>query len=217
MNREATVQELGKHRVSAIIRTDDRTTAWKAIAAVVRGGFRVVEFTLTTPGALELIREYAANPDLVVGAGTVLTTAQVHESVEAGARFIVSPITDPEVIAAARKLGAATIPGTFTPTEMMAAHRAGADIVKLFPAPADIPRWIIQVRNPLPHLRIFPTAGVDEENFIPILNAGAFGVGFVASMFPAGELKNGDFSAIEERARRVIGKLPGLRQATQSV
>lgn len=207
MNREQTVLDLGTHRVSAIIRTDDRTTAFKAIAAVVRGGFRVVEFTLTTPGALDLIREFAAEKDLVVGAGTVLTTEAAHQSVEAGARFLVSPIMDPAIIAEARKLDVASIPGTHTPTEMMAAVRAGADIVKLFPAPADIPRYVSQVRAPLPQLKIFPTAGVDEDNFISILRAGAFGVGLVASLFPATELKGGDFTAIEERARRVVERL----------
>jgi 2-dehydro-3-deoxyphosphogluconate aldolase/(4S)-4-hydroxy-2-oxoglutarate aldolase len=207
MNREQTVLDLGTHRISAIIRTDDRRTAFEAIAAVVRGGFRVVEFTLTTPGALDLIREFSSDRDLVVGAGTVLTAAAAHQSVEAGARFLVSPIMDPEIIAEARKLDVASIPGTHTPTEMMAAVRAGADIVKLFPAPADIPRYLGQVRAPLPHLRIFPTAGVDEDNFIPILRAGAFGVGLVASLFPAAELKAGDFTAIEERARRVVARL----------
>jgi 2-dehydro-3-deoxyphosphogluconate aldolase/(4S)-4-hydroxy-2-oxoglutarate aldolase len=207
MNREQTVQKLGSLRLSAIIRSDDRTIAHKAIAAAVRGGFRAVEFTLTTPGALDLIREFSGEENLLVGAGTVLTPAAAAQSVEAGAAFLVSPITDPIVLAEARRLDVASIPGTFTPTEMITAVRAGADIVKLFPAPADIPTYITQIRNPLPDLKIFPTAGVNEENFLSILAAGAFGVGFVASLFPARDLKEGNFQMVEERARRIMEKL----------
>jgi 2-dehydro-3-deoxyphosphogluconate aldolase/(4S)-4-hydroxy-2-oxoglutarate aldolase len=209
-HRQNIIEEIGMRRASAIIRASDTDLARDAMAAVVRGGFRIIEFTMTTPGALELIREFSSNQDLLVGAGTVLTPGQGEDAVKAGARFLVSPVVDPEVISKARELDVVSVPGTFTPNEMMAADQAGADIVKLFPAPANVTRYVTQIRGPLPHLRIFPTAGVDEENFEAVLAAGAFGVGFVSSLFCPADMERRDFQSIEERAGRIIRKLHTL-------
>ena len=110
---------------------------------------------------------------MLVGAGTVLTVEQARAAVNAGARFLVSPVCDPVVISEAHKLGVPAIPGTFTATEMETAHRAGADFVKLFPAPADLPSYIASILAPLPHLRIYPTNGVTVDNVLDVLRAGA--------------------------------------------
>lgn len=201
--RQDSLQEMGIRRVSAIIRSWDEGIARSAMDAAVRGGFRMVEFTLTTPGALGLIREFAARPGLLVGAGTVLSVEDAEAATAAGARFLVSPVFDAAVVAAAARLDVVSVPGTATPTEMLAAHRAGADVMKVFPAPADVAAFVRQVRGPLPWLRLFPTAGVAPENFLPVLRAGAFGVGFVGTLFPAPELEAGEFVAIEERAREI--------------
>lgn len=209
--REKTIAEIQRARVSAIIRTKDKDTARKAIAAAVAGGFRMVEFTLTTPGALELVGEFAREDGLLVGTGTVLTAEDARRAVEAGARFLVSPITDPVVITEARRLGAASIPGTLTPTEMQTAHRAGADFVKVFPAPPGLcAEFVAAVLGPLPHLRIFPTAGFTVENFGDVLRAGAAGVGFVKALFAPAELAEGNFAAIEARARDITRRLGQL-------
>jgi Entner-Doudoroff aldolase len=202
-NPERIVEEMGRRRMSAIVRWKDRATAGAAMEAAVAGGFRMVEFTLTTPGALELVKEFSARPELLVGAGTVLTVEAAREAVAAGARFLVSPVADPEVIAEARRLGVASVPGCSTPGEMLAAHRAGADVIKIFPAPADVVTFVTQVRGPLPDLKLFPTAGVTEENYAAVLAAGAFGVGFVASLFWPQDMADGRFDAIEARARRI--------------
>ncbi len=212
LSRSDLVTEIGKRRVSAIIRTRNAETARRAMQAAVVGGFRLVEFTLNTPDAFALIEEFAADERLVVGAGTVLTTDDARRAVEAGARFLVSPVTDPEVIAAARERDVPAIPGAATPTEMMAAHRAGADIVKIFPAPADLPVFVTQVLGPLRDLKLFPTAGVTPANFEAVLAAGAFGAGFVASLFDPADLAAGRFEAVEARARDIharLGRLPG--------
>ncbi len=207
-NTDATVTGILERRVSAIIRTDDQQEAAQAMRAAVAGGFRLVEFTLTTPGAVELVTEFARNPDLLVGAGTVLTRQQAREAVRAGAKFLVSPVCDPEVIAEATALGVVCIPGTFTPTEMLAAHRAGAEFVKLFPAPSQrVAEFVAAVRGPMPFLRIFPTAGVSAENFLEVLDAGAAGVGFVKSLFVPAELEARDFTAIERRAADICQRL----------
>ena len=117
-SRQSVINEILEHRVSAIVRTKEQRLAAEAMRAAIEGGFRLVEFALTTPGALELIGEFAEKPELLVGAGTVLTIGQARATVKAGARFLVSPICDPEIIAEAHKLGVAAIPGTVTATEM---------------------------------------------------------------------------------------------------
>lgn len=202
-----TLQRILNCRVSAILRTDDTQTARDAMNAALDGGFQMAEFTLTIPGALDLIREFSARPDLLIGAGTVLSEEQAHAAVEAGAKFLVSPVVDPAVIAAAQELGVVSIPGTFTPTEMLNAHRCGADMVKLFPAPHDVPGYVSAVLGPMPFLKIFPTAGVTPENFTAVLDAGAVGVGFVKSLFDPKELAAKNYTAIRARAQSVMNRL----------
>src|SRR2546423_6385382 len=126
MKPETFVGRLREVRASAILRCPSRETAVSAMEAAVRGGFRIAEFTLTIPGALDLVEEFSRRADLIVGAGTVLTTDEARAAVKRGARFLVSPVMDPPVIAAGLASGVAVIPGCHTPTEMLAAHRAGA-------------------------------------------------------------------------------------------
>jgi len=209
--RRDTAAAIEREQLSAIIRTNDQRVAGEAMRAAVEGGFRVVEFTLTTPGAMALIAEFARRSDLLVGAGTVLTVEQARRAVAAGARFLVSPICDPTIVAEAAELDAVSIPGAYTPTEMETAHRLGADFVKVFPAPAGGVAFIDAVRDPLPHLRLFPTAGVTTENFVDFLSAGCAGVGFVRPLFEPADLVRGDFAAIRDRASEIILRLAAWR------
>jgi 2-dehydro-3-deoxyphosphogluconate aldolase/(4S)-4-hydroxy-2-oxoglutarate aldolase len=144
---------------SAILRTPDTDLAREAMNAAVRGGFRVIEFTLSIPDAYSLIREFSGRKGLVVGAGTVLTREEAEKSVEAGARFLVSPVLDLEIVAVASELGVAMMPGSATPTEMLKGHRAGAQLQKLFPEQGIGPLWVRQTLGPLPFLNIVPTSG----------------------------------------------------------
>ena len=202
------LKELDRRRISAIIRTDDQKLAADAMNAAVAGGFRIVEFTLTTPGALELITEFAGKPEaLLVGAGTVMTPQQAESAVQAGARFLVSPVYDPEIIACTKLLDVVSIPGTFTATEMITAHRAGADLLKLFPAPADVAQYVKSILGPLPQLKIFPTAGVDIDNMCDVLDAGAAGIGFVRSLFAPDDMAAGNFDAIQQRAQAITARM----------
>ena len=189
-----------QERASAILRTDDQEVARQAMQAAVDGGFRVIEFTLSVPGAFELIEEFAAKPDLVVGAGTVLTVEEAERTVASGGCFIVSPVMDPEVIAAARHLGVAAMPGTHTATEMLRAQQAGAPLQKLFPAPAGGPMYVKAMLGPMPFLRIVPTNGVDGDNVNEWIAAGAFAVGYVNPLFDPADLAAGRFEAIRDRA-----------------
>jgi len=203
----ATLDAITSRRIAAIIRASDREQAEAAANAVILGGFGVVEFTLNTPGALELIALFSERAGLIVGAGTVLSVEQVDQAVDAGATFIVSPHVDSAVIAATIERGAVSIPGAFTPTEMLAARQAGAHIVKLFPAPADIAGYVRQIRGPFSDMPVFPTAGVTPDNFLDILHAGAVGVGFVSSLFRPDEMQDHNFKAIQTRAEQIVMKL----------
>lgn len=201
------VETLGAERAAAILRTDDAERGALAMEAAIRGGFRIVELTLTTPHALELIGELSGRPGIVVGAGTVLGVDEARAAVEAGARYLVSPVVDEGVIAAARDLGVAVMPGCHTPTELLRAHRAGAPLQKLFPAPAGGPAWLRSVRGPLPFLRVVPTNGVDAENAIEWLAAGAYALGFVATLFDPRDLEARRWARIEERAATILERV----------
>jgi len=198
------VELFGRERASAILRTSYAEAVVPAMQAAVDAGFRIIEFTLTVPNVYDHIAAFAARDDLVVGAGTVLTPEDARRAVEAGARFLVSPVCDPEVIDAAARLGVAVMPGTHTPTEMLLAHRAGAQLQKLFPAPGTGPAYVQSILGPMPFLRIVPTSGVTLENVAAYMRAGAFAVGFVAPLFDADDIAAGRFDSIRERGRRML-------------
>lgn len=207
MSLEDFVDRLGEERATAIVRWHEQEGAAAAMEAAVRGGFRIVEFTMTTPGALELVREYSQREALIVGAGTVLTVQEAESAVEAGARFLVSPVVDEAVVEVAGSLGVVAIPGAHTPTEMLRAHDAGAPLIKLFPAPAGGPTWLRALLGPLPFLRVVPTNGVSGANADDWLDAGAFAVGFATALFDPNLLARGEFDAIEEAARDIVGRV----------
>lgn len=207
MEPENFVRRLGEERASAIIRTDEQEAAARAMAAAVHGGFRIVEFTLTVPGALELIGDFSKKEGLIVGAGTVLRPSEARDAVRAGATFVVSPVVDEKVIAEARALGVASMPGAHTPTELWRAHELGAPLQKLFPAPGTGPAFVRSVLGPLPFLRIVPTSGVDASNVAAYFDAGVFAVGFVGPLFSPEDMRERRWDRIEERARDLLASV----------
>ncbi len=200
MDAATFVRVFKQERASAILRTNNQASARKAMEAAVRGGFRIIEFTLSVPGAVDLITEFSRKPGIIVGAGTVLTVEQVDEVIAAGARFVVSPVMDEAVIRRATEHNVASMPGTSTPTEMLQAYRAGAPLQKLFPEAGPGPIWVKQTLGPLPFLNIVPTSGVTQSNAVAYLQAGAAAVGFVNSLFVPEEIKAGAYDLIEQRA-----------------
>ena len=146
--------------------------------AAAAGGLRTLEITLTTPGALDVIRELVTDEDLLVGAGTALSADDVRAVHKAGGRFVMSPTFDPEVLDQARELGVLAVPGASTPTEILAAHRYGASLVKVFPSGAlGGPEYLRRVRGPLPAISLVPTSGPTSETIADYLAAGAVAVG----------------------------------------
>lgn len=198
------VNQLGLEKATAILRTNDQKKAALAMEAAVRGGFKIIEFTLSVPGVFELVQEFSRREGLIVGTGTVMDAAQARQSVKAGARFLVSPVVDETVITAASEMGVASMPGTHTPSEMLRAHRGGAQLCKLFPCPHGGPEWVRSVLGPMPFLKIVPTNGVDQYNAEAWIDAGAFAVGFVAPLFAPADIAAGRWDAIEERARQCL-------------
>jgi 2-dehydro-3-deoxyphosphogluconate aldolase/(4S)-4-hydroxy-2-oxoglutarate aldolase len=212
MTKDEVLGRLLAERVVAVIRMKDADRLAAAAAALGRGGVRAVEVTMTVPGAVGIIREMARTKaeGALVGAGTVLDAATAAEVIAAGADFVVSPVFDRDTVAVCREAGVAVAPGAFTPTEIVAAWRAGADIVKVFPATSLGPQFVRDMRGPLPEVRLMPTGGVTIENARDFLAAGAACVGLGTALVDAKAVEAGDWAAIEDRARRLIGSLGGI-------
>ena len=204
MNAAQLLDRLWEERAVAILRIGDYDVARDAMSAAVDGGFRIIEFTLGCPRPFELIEEFAARDGLIVAAGTVLDPQDARRAFEAGARVIVSPVFDEEVVATALELGALAMPGAHTPTELLRAHRAGAQTQKLFPPPTGGPQFVRATLGPLPFLRMVPTSGVTPENVAQWISAGVFAVGFVGPLFPAEVLEQRDYHEVERLAREAL-------------
>ena len=204
MKPEMLLDRMWQERAVAIIRTGDHDVARDAMSAAIEGGFRLVEFTLHCPRPFELIEWFAHQEGIIVGAGTVMQPGDARRAIEAGARFIVSPILDEDVVGTAIEHGAVAMPGVRTPTEMVRAHRLGAAVQKLFPAPANGPTFIRAALGPMPFLRLVPTSGVTPENVVQYIDAGVYAVGFVAPLFPPEVLADRDYIEIERLAREAL-------------
>lgn len=205
-DREAIVAEVERCGVVAIIRMKDPARLAAVVDALLAGGVRVLEVTMTVPGAVELIRGLAAKlpPELVLGAGTVVDTDTAARVIDAGAKFLVSPVMRVPLIELARRRDVPIMPGCFSPTEILTAWEAGADIVKVFPATALGPGFLRDVHGPLPDVKLMPTGGVSVDNAGDWIRAGAVAVGVGSALLDAAALAAGEFSKITDRARRII-------------
>ena len=200
---------LSRQKCTAVVRTNSTQKARAAAEAAIRGGISSIEFTLSIPGCVELIAEFAQRPGLIVGGGTVLNTKDAEDIVNAGGKFIVSPIFEPSVVEWCAIRNVVCMAGVYSPSEMWQAHKLGAHIVKLFPGAAGGPAFVKAVRGPLPFLKIVPTTGVTEENCAEYMKVGSFGVGFTGVLFDPEDMEKERWDVIEERARRFSNKVRG--------
>lgn len=200
-------------RAFAVVRTETARQAAAAAQACLDGGLRLVEITLTIPDALGVVAQLGRQPSALVGVGSVTDPSQLRAAAAAGARFCVSPHFDPDILAAAKAHGLLCAMGGVTASEAMSGHRAGVDIIKLFPASGFGPAYLKALREPLPFLRLMPTGGVDESNLEAWLDAGACAVGLGGSLIDRGSVAAGDWKAIEGRAKRVAAKVEEWRRA----
>ena len=178
MSKNETLEWIARTKIVPVVRAASPESAMRMAGALVEGGVDVLEITMTVPGAIDAIRELARRDGVLVGAGTVLDAATAEACVEAGARFVVSPALDVETIRACNRLGVAVAPGALTPTEVVAAHRAGGDVIKVFPCDAlGGATYLRSLKAPLPHIPLMPTGGATLETIGDFLRAGAVAVG----------------------------------------
>jgi 2-dehydro-3-deoxyphosphogluconate aldolase/(4S)-4-hydroxy-2-oxoglutarate aldolase len=185
----------------------------RTAAALAAGGVGAVEITLTTPGALEAIAELASDraPGYIVGAGTVLDEPAARAAIAAGARFVVSPTLDRAVVRCCRDAGVPCMPGALTPTELLEAWRAGASVVKLFPASAVGPRYLREVLAPLPFLRVVPSGGVSLDNASDWIRAGAVAVSVGGALVSAPVVRQEQGTELTARARALVESVAAAR------
>jgi 2-dehydro-3-deoxyphosphogluconate aldolase/(4S)-4-hydroxy-2-oxoglutarate aldolase len=203
------LEQILRYKIVAILRGCEPQRVPDIVMALAESGVRLVEITLNSPGALDVIRHLSATMGdrLLVGAGTVLTAAEAEMAIDAGARFILSPSLDIETIGVTKELGAVSIPGAFTATEVLAAWRNGADIVKVFPASVGA-SYIRDLRGPLPQVRLMPTGGVNLFNIREFRAAGAVAYGIGSALVPAGQ--EATVEALDALRQRAVDYIKAL-------
>lgn len=211
--REQVVAELVAGGAIAVVRLPAATHALRAVEAIRAGGVRAVELTMTTPGALGILAELRRvfGDDVLAGMGSLLDAEGTRRAIDAGARYVVSPVFRPAVIEEAHRHAVPAMPAGFTPTEILAAHEAGADIVKVTPAEVLGPAFIKGVLAPIPFLKLMPTGGVTPDNVGEWLRAGAVAVGVGSALVDPTLVAAGDFAPLTERARRIVAAVAAAR------
>ncbi|MGI6208990.1 MAG: bifunctional 4-hydroxy-2-oxoglutarate aldolase/2-dehydro-3-deoxy-phosphogluconate aldolase [Anaerolineae bacterium] len=206
MDKRDIARRIEEAGVVAVVRLAQADQLARVADAIREGGVDIIEFTFTTPGALQIIEQSAARfgDDVLLGAGTVLDPETARAAILAGAQFVVSPTTDFRTIELCHRYGKAVIPGAFTPTEILSAWQAGADFVKVFPAGVLGPGYLRDVLAPLPQVKLVPTGGVGKANAADFIRAGA------AALAVGGDLVNnklvaaGDFAQLTANARALV-------------
>jgi 2-dehydro-3-deoxyphosphogluconate aldolase/(4S)-4-hydroxy-2-oxoglutarate aldolase len=197
------MEQILAKKIIAVVRLDDYSRAVDVAQALAAGGVTVLEFTLTGQGAIEAVAttRKALGDAVCVGVGTVLKPEDAEAAIDAGAQFAVTPTVRPQVIAACAKRGTLILCGGQTPTELLEAHEAGAEMVKVFPARLGGPKFIKDVLAPLPFLKLVPTGGVSPDNARDFLEAGAVAVGIGGNLVSNKLVAAGAFDQITETAQ----------------
>lgn len=196
-------------KIIAIMRAQQANQMLTAAEAIYAGGIRVIEVTMTTPGALNLITEATQRfgDSVLFGAGSVLDAETARQAILAGAGFIVAPTLNLHVIEMCRRYSIPVMPGCYTPTECLTAWEAGADMIKLFPADIGGPDFMKAILAPLPHLEIVPVGGVTVDNVAEFIRKGATAVGVGSSLINQAVVDQGDFAELTRRARAFVAAI----------
>jgi 2-dehydro-3-deoxyphosphogluconate aldolase/(4S)-4-hydroxy-2-oxoglutarate aldolase len=212
-SRKAVVAAAEQAGIVAVIRIKEPERLKAVVDAIAEGGVRVLEVTMTVPGAVRLIAELAPRmpPGFVLGAGTVVDAETAARVIDAGAQFIVSPVFRQEVISAGHARDVAVMPGCFSPTEILNAWDGGADVVKVFPATGLGPGFIKDIRGPLPHVKLMPTGGVTLDNAGEWIKAGAVAVGVGTALLDAKAIAEGNYAVLRANAERIVANVRAAR------
>jgi 2-dehydro-3-deoxyphosphogluconate aldolase/(4S)-4-hydroxy-2-oxoglutarate aldolase len=215
VDKEQVLARIRSTGLVPVIRARSAEEAGQVADAIQAGGVGILEITMTVPGAVEVIRELVRRGgDALVGAGTVLDPEAARACLDAGARFIVSPSLNLDTIATCREAGVAVLPGALTPTEVVTAWNAGADLVKVFPAGAvGGPSYIKALKAPLPQIDVVPTGGVNLKTAGDFIRAGATALGVGADLVDLAAVRRGDSAAVTGRAREYVRLVQEARQA----
>ena len=211
VSRTDILQRILEKKAIAVIRMTDVARLMRVIEAIRAGGVECVEITMTVPGAVDVIRDVSQSigDEALIGAGTILDAETARQAIEAGADFIVGPVLDRGVIETAHRYEKVVIPGAFSPGEIVAAWRAGADIVKVFPATVLGPGYFKDLRGPLPQIRLCPTGGVTVENAGEWIKAGACCVGIGTDLLDKKAIAEDRYDVLTGKARCLVANLEG--------
>ena len=216
--RKQTAKAIVDCGIVPIIRAPNAELAVQAARALVKGGIPIVEVTMTTPSALEVIDTLTQElgQEVLVGVGSVLSVEVAEEAIRRGARFVVSPICRTELVPVAHESGCPTMIGAYSPTEAQLAHEAGSDFIKIFPADGLGPGYIRALLAPLPHLRIVPTGGVNLETLASFLKAGCVAVGVGSALVSKDVLQQEAWETLTLRARAFVAALRQTRETLRT-
>lgn len=197
--------------IIAVVRAEKKEQVLPLSEALLAGGVIAIEITMTTPNAIEAIREVSAKlgDRALIGVGTVLDVETCKRAIEAGAQFVVTPIMRPAIAEAAHALNKPVMLGAYTPTEAQLAYEAGADFIKIFPAEGLGPNYIKSLRAPLPHLNIVPTGGVDLHNVSEFLKAGCAALGVGSSLVSKKLLQEANWAELTRLAKAFVAATKG--------
>ncbi|NYF52670.1 bifunctional 4-hydroxy-2-oxoglutarate aldolase/2-dehydro-3-deoxy-phosphogluconate aldolase [Tunturiibacter gelidoferens] len=206
MEKTAVLRELREIGLVPVLRADSVDQALALADAIAAGGVTVLEVTMTVPGAIEVMRRLAEQrPEILIGAGTVLDAETARMCILEGAQFVVSPALNVATIEMCHRYSVAVLPGALTPTEIVTAWQAGADVVKVFPAGAmGGPKYLTSLKGPLPHIEMIPTGGVMLGTAAEFLEAGAFALGVGSDLVSAKMIADGRPEVITEIARKYL-------------
>lgn len=213
MSREATLQRILDSGIVAVVRAESGESLVKVVRALADGGVTAAEITFTVPGALDVIQQVRRElgDAVLLGAGTVLDPETARAALLAGAEYIVAPSLNVDVIRLCRRYDKVVMPGAFTPTEVVAAWEAGADVVKVFPADVGGPPYLKALKGPLPQIRLMPTGGVDLNTAESFLKAGACCLGVGGSLVEPKAVASGDFGRLRDLAAQYVAIVKRFR------
>ena len=213
MDKQTILTRIAELGLLAVLRAPDPAGARRAVDALVEAGVLGIEITYSTPDAASVIAavKQSYGDEVLVGAGTLVTHAQVAEAAEAGASYLVSPGLDDEVVASMRATSLPAMAGVLTPTEVMRGVRLSVDVMKLFPGSLGGPSYLRSLRGPFPDVPFMPTGGVSADNVGDWLAAGAIAVGAGSELASAGDISSGDFAAIREKGQRFVAAIREVR------
>lgn len=209
MDRDRVLDIILSSKVIAVIRMSDTDKLAKVTEAIKQGGVKALEITMTTPAAIEIIAAMAKrkSADVLVGAGTVLDPETAAQAIHAGADFVVSPVTNFEMIRVCRRYDTFVAPGAFTPTEILAAWERGADVVKVFPATSVGPKYFKDIKGPLPQVRLMPTGGVSIENAREFIANGACCVAIGTALLDKKAIQAENWDVLTQKAKALVDSL----------